>query len=58
MQSDIWPEDQMLPVLHKGFAMIKQKSENERLEQSTLSKKGQSIIALMKNLSQSMNDTK
>ena len=37
MQSNIWPEDQMLPVLHKGFAMIKQKSENERLEQSTLS---------------------
>ena len=25
---------QMLPVLHKHFAMIKQKSENERMEQS------------------------
>ena len=30
---------QMLPVLHKHFAMIKQKSENERMEQSTLSLK-------------------
>ena len=28
---------QILPVLYKHFAMIKQKSENERMEQSTLS---------------------
>ena len=27
---------QMLPVLHKDFAMIKQKSENERMEESGL----------------------
>ena len=27
---------QMLPVLHEHFALIKQKSENERMEQSTL----------------------
>ena len=31
--------DQMLPVLHKIFAVIKQKSENERIEQSTLTLK-------------------
>ena len=30
---------QMLPVLHKHFAMIKQKSENEHMEQSTISLK-------------------
>ena len=30
---------QMLPVLHKHFAMIKQKSGNERMEQSSLSLK-------------------
>ena len=30
---------QMLPVLHNYFAMIKQKSENESMEQSTLSSK-------------------
>ena len=29
----------MLSVLHKYFTMIKQKSENERMEQSTLSLK-------------------
>ena len=29
----------MLPVLDKNFAMIKQKSENEHMEQSTLSLK-------------------
>ena len=45
VQSDIWPEDQtqsngqMLPILHKHFAMIKQKSGNERMEQSSLSLK-------------------
>ena len=48
----------MLPRLHKHFAMIKQKSENKRMDQSTLSLKGHSIIAQMKNLSQGMNDTK
>ena len=42
---------QMLPLLHKHFAMIKQKSENERMEQSTVSLR-------MKNLWQGMNDTK
>ena len=30
---------QMLPVLHKHFAMIKQKPENERMEQLALSLK-------------------
>ena len=28
---------QILPVFYKHFAMIKQKSENERMKQSTLS---------------------
>ena len=31
----------MLPILHKNFAMIKQKSENEHVEQSTISLKSQ-----------------
>ena len=30
---------QMLPILHKHFAIIKQKSENELVEQSTISLK-------------------
>ena len=30
---------QMLPLPHKYFAMTKQKSENERMEQATLSLK-------------------
>ena len=30
---------QMLSVLHKHFALIKQKSQNEHMEQSTLSLK-------------------
>ena len=32
-------DGQILPVLHKHFAMIKQKSENERMKQSILSLK-------------------
>ena len=45
MQIHIWPNvarsnaSQMLPVLHKHFAIIKQKSENERMEKSTFSLK-------------------
>ena len=52
VQSDIWPEDQMLAnaaSTSQHFAMIKQNSENERMD---------SIIAQMKNLLQGMNDTK
>ena len=47
----------MLSRLNKYFAMIKQKSKNKRMEQSTY-EKGHTIIAQKKNLSQGMNDTK
>ena len=41
------------------FAMIKQKSDNERMGQSSLSlKRPYYSIALMKNLAQGMNDIK
>ena len=36
---------QILPVLHKHFAMIKQKSENERMEQSTISLKKAIVLS-------------
>ena len=40
------------------FTMIKQKSDNERMEKSILSLKVHSIIARMKNLAQGLNDVK
>ena len=47
----------MLPVLHKHFAMIKQKSENERMVQ-LINLKLKKAKVRMKNVSQRMNNTK
>ena len=40
------------------FAIIKQKSDNKRIDQSTSSLKSHSITARMKNLAQGINDIK